>query len=428
MHRIVPLSLTMLLIAAFGLLPTTAAMQFHDPDDEAVEAFTQMIEAYRERAAFTVESVVEVELEHDGLRASSGKHQATFTLGKGPRGVAHIREFTCYLSPGEMIAVHKDNDEAYLRSTDDTPYRAMTDAFIDLPFPHLAIMFGHDDPLELARQFHPKAPWARPTGLEAIERAGDDRTVIHMTSEHEDMQVVIDPDTKLIQSISLHITGGHFAPEGVNVMYHHAFSYELHDPDEIDNDAMFAFEPGERRRVDTLSALQPQRTADRDRRGIGGGLTGGEAPDVTLPTMDGDVFSLADHEGDVIILDFWATWCAPCLRTIPELHEVAEWAEEKHHPVTIMAVNVWEVTDAGEQNEERRLERAKAFWNEHEFTLPVAMDYDDTVARNYRLQGIPTTVVIRGDGIVQMEHVGIENYADVLKRAVREALREDDFE
>ncbi|MHC4769019.1 MAG: TlpA disulfide reductase family protein, partial [Planctomycetota bacterium] len=106
------------------------------------------------------------------------------------------------------------------------------------------------------------------------------------------------------------------------------------------------------------------------------------------------------------------------------LHDVARWARELDVPVEILTVNVW---DGGEPDD--RLEKVKKFWTTSGYTLPIVMDYTSQTANDYKLTGIPATVVIRADGVVHAFHTGVmDKYVEFLKGEITgatEALEAD---
>ena len=108
----------------------------------------------------------------------------------------------------------------------------------------------------------------------------------------------------------------------------------------------------------------------------------------------GDKLALADHLGeDIVILDFWATWCGPCIQAMPALIEVADDYRDRN--VVFYAINQREPASAVEN-----------FIKDREWDLLVPMDPQGSVAGQYKVRGIPQTVVIGKDGTVQSVHVG----------------------
>lgn len=119
---------------------------------------------------------------------------------------------------------------------------------------------------------------------------------------------------------------------------------------------------------------------------------GDAAPGFTAALTDGAEFTLSEQQGKVVLLNFWATWCGPCVREMPafeKLHE--EYGED----VAILAVNCMEGEDI-----------VKAFQEENGYTFPIACDEEGDIVMKYPSQGIPYTLVIDGEGIIQKIYVG----------------------
>jgi thiol-disulfide isomerase/thioredoxin len=184
----------------------------------------------------------------------------------------------------------------------------------------------------------------------------------------------------------------------------------------------FAFDTSNSQAADSLrsmvqNARQAQRGGQSQGNGGGGasggnGMQGENAPQVELSTMDGKPFNLNEHEAEVVVFDFWATWCPPCRKALPKLQAVHDWAEAEDKSVSIYAVNVRESKD-----------KARQYWEKEGFSMPVLMDPDGQAANQYKVQGIPKTVVI-ADGKVQAVHTGFNpSMEQTLKADIREAMK-----
>ena len=139
-------------------------------------------------------------------------------------------------------------------------------------------------------------------------------------------------------------------------------------------------------------------------------LEGKKAPDFALKTLDGQDASLAANKGNVIVLDFWATWCGPCVAAMPHLQEMANNTELKQKGLVVYAMNLREGED-----------KVKPFLESNQYTLTVPMDREGSVAQAYKVQGIPTQVVIGRNGVIQKVFVG--DGGENLNKAVEQALR-----
>lgn len=127
---------------------------------------------------------------------------------------------------------------------------------------------------------------------------------------------------------------------------------------------------------------------------------GTPAPDFTLPTADGSkTVSLSDLKGQVVVLDFWASWCPPCKAALPHTQKLSD--EFKDKGVTVLAVNTAD-TKAGRE----------AFLKAHpEYTMTVLFDADkkQPVALGaYKVTGIPTFYVIDQEGKIAATYVGYD--------------------
>jgi thiol-disulfide isomerase/thioredoxin len=408
-----------------GLLFTAPALaQQHESNPKALRALEAMVKAYRGRPALTVKTTVTVELLEGDVSSRGSEVKAEFILAKGRVGVIKLRGFTCYLGGGTLTAVHQTTEgHSYFSTPDDgSPYYVLMSAFVDIPFPHLAIAFGEEDTEELCMQFHQKAPWVLPTAVRTEVRDDQEIQRIKLTSDFETINVDVDPDTKLIQSIEAQVFAGPLVQPEATLIYRHSFTYETHD--EPLDEAVLGFDPGERQPVDTLAALvDRRRRADEGRAAANLSLEGKAAPLFMLATADGGAIDLETLRGRVVVLDFWATWCGPCRHALPLLHEVADWAREQALPVTVLTVNSWEIRDPERNTPQARLAAVDAFWKRLGFTLPVAMDYTDETAPAYGVKLIPATFVIRADGIVYAQHAGAgPDYVQALKDEIMEAI------
>ncbi|MCC9643793.1 TlpA family protein disulfide reductase [Rhodopirellula sp. JC740] len=139
-------------------------------------------------------------------------------------------------------------------------------------------------------------------------------------------------------------------------------------------------------------------------------MVGKPAPDFNLVMLTGDRFRVSDQTGKTLVLDFWATWCGPCLRAMPMIEEaVSEFDPEQ---VRLVAVNLQE----GEEDIRQTLERIGV-------QPEVALDIDGIAAGRYEANAIPQTVVIDREGNVTRVFVGGgPKLGEQLAEAIRETL------
>jgi thiol-disulfide isomerase/thioredoxin len=130
------------------------------------------------------------------------------------------------------------------------------------------------------------------------------------------------------------------------------------------------------------------------------------APDFTLETLDGESVTLSEYRGTPVLVNFWASWCPPCMLELPELAEVARAYEPDE--LVILAVNAKETRT--------KVEQTLAV---NDLDLNVLMDTDGVAYRSYDVMSIPTNVMIDGAGVVRATRSGSMN-ADAIRELVDE--------
>lgn len=134
---------------------------------------------------------------------------------------------------------------------------------------------------------------------------------------------------------------------------------------------------------------------------------GDTAPEFSAPLADGGTFTLSEQKGKVVLLNFWATWCGPCVGEMPAFERLKkDYGDE----VSILAINSME--DEATVNQ---------FIEEEGYTFPIAYDTQGTVGLKYPTDGIPYTLVINGEGIIQNIYLGAED-ADAQYKEYKAAI------
>ena len=134
-----------------------------------------------------------------------------------------------------------------------------------------------------------------------------------------------------------------------------------------------------------------------------GGVTKGQkAPDFSLATLKGPTQSLAALRGKVVLVDFWAQWCEPCKKELPELDKLAKQYAGKG--VVILAVNI----DKQRANAEKLVKQLGV-------SLDVLLDPSGSVASSYDPPKMPSSFVIDKKGIVRFVNEGFDGAGDVEK-------------
>ncbi|MEI2608213.1 MAG: TlpA disulfide reductase family protein [Candidatus Promineifilaceae bacterium] len=126
-----------------------------------------------------------------------------------------------------------------------------------------------------------------------------------------------------------------------------------------------------------------------------GPLAGYQAIEFTLPTLEGETFSLSEYRGQPVILNFWASWCGPCLAELPLLERTAIFYRGR---VTILGINNGESIRTVEQ-----------FAQEHDLSFPLLLDDNYLVGDQYLVTALPTTFFIDQYGVIQEVFTGILN-------------------
>lgn len=127
------------------------------------------------------------------------------------------------------------------------------------------------------------------------------------------------------------------------------------------------------------------------------------APDVEFRTAEGGTARLADYRGQIVLLNFWGSWCPPCLMEIPHLIEVQEALVELGGTIIGPAV------DSGSS------EKVLRFAREHGINYPVWMsDYETAVGR-FGAGGYPFTLLIDRDGIIRKQYLGPQTARTLLR-------------
>ena len=122
-------------------------------------------------------------------------------------------------------------------------------------------------------------------------------------------------------------------------------------------------------------------------------VTGQQAPDFTLSSVDGAPVSLQQYQGKVIFLNFWATWCIPCREEMPVLEKLHQTYQGQG--LVILAIDLKESPD-----------QVHAFFEKHALSFPSLIDPNGAVFRAYLVTGMPTTYLVGRDGNILARGVG----------------------
>ncbi|MEX0745248.1 MAG: TlpA disulfide reductase family protein [Phycisphaeraceae bacterium] len=280
----------------------------------------------------------------------------------------------------------------------------------DPPAVELAFLLA-DDPVQALAD-------DRSAEVETQAPADDDarrRPRLQMVAPPMSLTMTLDGDARLIDTAELQIDGAMVGMQpGESFSLH--FDFEVLKHNEPIDDAAFDFDAPGSTAVATLDEMIGSGRGGAG--GPGGGphpSVGRDAPPIEIERMTGEAFKLEDVDADVIVLDFWATWCPPCWEGLRQLQGVHEWAEQEGLSVAIFAVNVQET-----------VAEAQAYWQRENLTIPVLMDTEAAAAQAYGMQFLPHMVVIADD---KVQHVNIgapPGIGDQLKTQITELLDAED--
>jgi DsbE subfamily thiol:disulfide oxidoreductase len=143
---------------------------------------------------------------------------------------------------------------------------------------------------------------------------------------------------------------------------------------------------------------------------------GSDAPDFRAETLDDQprVKTLADYEGDVVLLNIWATWCLPCRVEMPNLERLH--GELAPRGLKVVAVSI---DDPGKEEE------ILAFVREYGLTFEILFDETGRIRRTYQTTGVPETFIIGRDGRIRHKQIGAVKWdSDRYRTLIGNLLRE----
>jgi len=145
---------------------------------------------------------------------------------------------------------------------------------------------------------------------------------------------------------------------------------------------------------------------------VSAGLKQTSAPDFTLKSNAGENLRLSEYRGEVVLINFWASWCGPCRQEMPVLSEL----HDKYRALgfTVLGVNV-----------EADSSKAQKLLQELPVSFPVVFDTDSVVSKQYDVVAMPSTVLVDRDGNMRYLHKGYKpGLETVYQQQVRDLIRE----
>ena len=145
-----------------------------------------------------------------------------------------------------------------------------------------------------------------------------------------------------------------------------------------------------------------------------------EAPDFTLTDQYGNTHTLSDYKGKTVFLNFWATWCGPCQREMPDIQKLYEAYGENEEDLVVLGV-ANPKTDTNPMNQDVSQEEVEQFLSDHGYTFPVVMDTTGEVFAYYGISAFPTTFMIDANGNVYGYVPGAMT-GDIMESVVKQTM------
>lgn len=122
--------------------------------------------------------------------------------------------------------------------------------------------------------------------------------------------------------------------------------------------------------------------------------------DFTMMALDGETYTLSEMRGQWVLVNFWATWCVPCVEEMPVLQSI----HERYDDLTVLGINQRETSDA-----------VRDFAEANGIRFPLLLDPPDSVLLDYQVMGLPQTVIVDPDGEIvwrQFGPVELDSFSD----------------
>ena len=377
--------------------------------DDARKLLDQISAAYEKLHSLNLAGTITVELQAEG--SDPARHVTTFHASfVAPNKFRHeVKDDVLVGGTGQKLYSFITDDNAYLQ--DEAPKDKV--ASKDLPKAMATLLAMQDPSLLLALCKSPADELL--SGV--TDATKEDETNVDgarcptLKLEQQDKtadRVMVDPQTHLIRRLQSDMTGffKQRRPDLSKVVVTVDYTKTVPDADGA-KDELFAWSPPPGAKdAQSMAAARPLDNAQASE------LEGKPAPQFKLDTIGGKPVSLADLNGKVVVLDFWATWCGPCRASLPHLNDL--YNEFKDKGVAVYAID---------QQEDKQ--DVLDFVTETKLTLPVLLDAEGKVGAQFGVEGIPQTVIIGRDAKVKKVYVGFgDELVPELRRVIQDAMKE----
>jgi peroxiredoxin len=357
-----------------------------------------MSDAYAKLKTLSLTGTIELTAEIGGEK---GNEHSNFTASfSAPMKFRHqVADDVTVADVGDKVYLFVPSSNTYTQ--DDAP--AQRGSFTDLSDDARDLLRAQDLSLVMAlsddgaREALSNATSAAPAPDVAID--GKNYPAVKVVRADDDTTLILDPDTHLIRRVVVDLARG-LTKRGADVKTAIMVTdYSQTTPNGPVKDGDIAFAP-----PPTAQLAQPENSDAL-------ALVGKPVPHFALSTLDGGEISDVSMKGKVFVLDFWATWCGPCVISLPGLNDI--YQNRKAQGIKVFAVN--------QQEDPAKI---KAFLTQHPLTIPILLDSDGKAGAAFGADAIPETVVVGSDGIVKKVLIGAgheQDISDALDSALRPA-------
>jgi peroxiredoxin len=381
--------------------PTPVAPAQIDPS--AAELVSQLKSAYGQLTALEVAGKASSNFDIAGQKSQqSQEFAASFAV---PNKFRHQSKDGILIgSTGEKVYVFSKDENVFL--TIDAPNK---EKFPTIPQPIGNMLFGENPSLLMAILQDPMQVLNGSSVKRAPDVAVDGKAhpALHVSGRDslEELTLLLDPSTHLLRRVTTDLSKQvekRGAPDIKAAEFVVDYTTTTLEADQ--KPEQYAWAPPEGARDAAASPAHPS--------GAPGGeataLEGKPAPVFALKGLDDKEVKLSDLKGKVVVLDFWATWCGPCVASLPALDKFA--SEQGEHGAKVFAINI-----------QQEKEHVQSFMTAQKLTLPVLLDIEGKVRDDYKADAIPQTVIIGKDGNVRKVIIGGGN-EKAIADAVADAL------